>query len=160
MKKIIFLTLFISALVLSCKSVQNYAQELSRKLIEENRPDITVRSAKIKNMTLSDITLECVLDIKNNLPEEMPIEKIEIELINTDGKTFATANSVESLKIPANETRAKTVILNAKYFEVYSTALTSLRNRELKCTAKTYITFTMARMKFRFPYTVEIVFIQ
>lgn len=160
MKKIIFFTLFISALVLSCKSVQNYAQELSRKLIEENRPDITVRSAKIKEITLNDITLECVLDIKNNLPEEMPIEKIEIELINTDGKTFATANSVESLKIPANETRTKTVILNAKYFEVYSTALTSLRNRELKCTAKTYITFTMARMKFRFPYTVEIVFIQ
>lgn len=160
MKKIIFLTLFISALILSCKSAQNYARELSRKLIEENRPDITFRSAKIKNMTLNDITLECVLDIKNNLPEEMPIEKIEVELINTDGKTFAMANSVESLKIPANETRTKTVILNAKYFEVYSTALTSLRNRNLKCTAKTYITFTMARMKFRFPYTAEIVFIQ
>lgn len=159
MKKITVLLIFIFAFVLSCKSFQNYAEELSRKLIEENRPDITVRSAKIKEITLNDITLECVLDIKNNLPEEMPIEKIEIELINTDGKTFATANSVESLKIPANETRAKTVILNAKYFEVYSTALTSLKNRNLKCTAKTYITFTMARMKFRFPYNIEIIFI-
>lgn len=160
MKKIIFLTLFISAFILSCKSVQNYAQELSRKLIEENRPDITFRSAKIKNMTISDITLECLLDIKNNLPEEMPIEKIEIELINTDGKAFATVNSVESLKIPANETRTKTINFNAKYFEVFSTALSSIQNKNLKCTAKTYITFTMAGIKFRFPYTKEIVFIE
>ena len=160
MKKIIFLSIFVLTFILSCKSIQNYAEELSRKLIEENRPDITFRSAKIKEATLNDITLECLLDIKNNLPEEMPIEKIEIELINTDGKTFSTANSVESLKIPANATRTKTVIFNAKYFEVFSTALTSIKNRNLKCTAKTYITFTMARMKFRFPYTVEIVFVE
>ena len=159
MKKIIILLTFISAFVLSCKSMQNYAEELSRKLIEENRPDIAFRSAKIKDITLNDITLECVLDIKNNLSEEMPIEKIEIELINTDGKIFSTANSVESLKIPANATRTKTVILNAKYFEVFSTALTSLKNRNFKCAAKTYITFTMARMKFRFPYTIEITFV-
>ena len=49
MKKITVLLIFIFAFVLSCKSVQNYARELSRKLIEENRPDITIRSAKIKN---------------------------------------------------------------------------------------------------------------
>ena len=160
MKKIIFLTLFISAFVLSCKSVQNYTQEFSRSFIEENKPDITVKSAKLKSITLNDITLECVLDIKNNLSVELPIEKIEIELINISDKVFSKAYSVESLKIPANETRAKTIIFNAKYFEVYSAALTSLKNRNLKCVAKTYITFTMARMKFRFPYTKESVCIE
>ena len=90
MKKIIFLSLFLPAFILSCKSMRNYVQELSRSLIEENRPEITVRSAKIKNITLNDITLECVLDVKNNLSVELPIEKIEIELINTDGKIFST----------------------------------------------------------------------
>ncbi len=160
MKKIIFLTLFIFAFILSCKSVQNYAQELSRKLIEENKHKFYKTAKVLFRSTLNDITLECVLDIKNNLPEEMPIEKIEIELINTDGKIFSTANSVESLRIPANATRTKTVILNAKYFEVFSTAISSIQNRNFKCTAKTYITLTMARMKFRFPYTVEIVFVE
>ena len=158
MKKIIILLM--SIFILSCGTLQNSAREFSRSFIEENKPDITVKSAKLKSITLNDITLECVLDIKNNLSVELPIEKIEIELINTSGKVFSKAYSVESLKIPANETRAKTIIFNAKYFEVYSTALTSLKNRNLKCVAKTYITFTMARMKFRFPYTKEIVFIE
>ena len=160
MKKIIFLSLFLPAFILSCKSMQNYAQELSRSLIEENSPEITVRSAKIKNITLNDITLECVLDVKNNLSVELPIEKIEIELINTDGKIFSTINSVESLKIPANATRTKTAILNAKYLEVFSTALTYIQNKNIKCVLKAYITFTMAGMKFRFPYTKEIVFME
>ena len=141
MKKIIILLM--SIFILSCETLQNSARELSRSFIEENKPDITVKSAKLKSITLNDITLECVL-----------------ELINTSGKVFSKAYSVESLKIPANETRAKTIIFNAKYFEVYSTALTSLKNRNLKCVAKTYITFTMARMKFRFLYTKEIVFIE
>lgn len=158
MKKIIILLM--SIFILSCETLQNSARELSRSFIEENKPDITVKSAKLKSITLNDITLECVLDIKNNLSVELPIEKIEIELINTSSKVFSKAYSVESLKIPANETMAKTIIFNAKYFEVYSTALTSLKNRNLKCVAKTYITFTMARMKFRFPYTKEIVFIE
>lgn len=160
MKKIIFLTIFISAFVLSCETVQSSAKEFSRSLIEENKPDITVKNAKLKSITLSDITLECVLDIKNNMSMAIPIEKIEIELINTDGEIFSTVNSVESLKIPANETRTKTINFNAKYFEVFSTALSSIQNKNLKCTAKAYITFTMAGMKFRFPYTKEIVFVE
>ena len=80
--------------------------------------------------------------------------------INIDGKTFSTINSVESLKIPANATRTKTAILNAKYLEVFSTALTYIQNKNIKCVLKAYITFTMAGMKFRFPYTKEIVFME
>ena len=102
----------------------------------------------------------CCHILEYSLNANLFLEKIEIELINTSGKVFSKAYSVESLKIPANETSAKTIIFNAKYFEVYSTALTSLKNRNLKCIVKTYITFTMARMKFRFPYTKEIVFIE
>lgn len=160
MKKIIFLTVFISAFVLSCETIQNSAKEFSRSFIEENKPDITVKNAKLKSVTLNDITLEFVLDIKNNLSVEIPIEKIEIELINTSGKVFSTANSVESLKIPAKASRTKTINFNAKYFEVFSTALSSIQNKNLKCVSKTYLTFTIAGMNFRFPYTKEIVFIE
>ena len=87
MKKIIILLM--SIFILSCETLQNSAREFSRSFIEENKPDITVKSAKLKSITLNDITLECVLDIKNNLSVELPIEKIEIELINTSGKVFS-----------------------------------------------------------------------
>lgn len=159
MRKTIVLLIFSLVFILSCETIQSSAKEFSRSFIEENKPDITVKSAKFKRATLSDITLECVLDIKNNLSVEIPIEKIEIELINTSGQIFSTANSVESLKIPAKESRTKTVNFNAKYFEVFSTALSSIQ-KNLKCVSKTYITFSIAGMKFRFPYTKEIVFVE
>ena len=160
MRKTIVLLIFSLVFILSCETIQSSAKEFSRSFIEENKPDITVKNAKFKRATLSDITLECVLDIKNNLSVEIPIEKIEIELINTSGQIFSTANSVESLKIPAKESRTKTVNFNAKYFEVFSTALSSIQNKNLKCVLKTYITFSIAGMKFRFPYTKEIVFVE
>lgn len=156
--KIIFL--LVSIFILSCETLQNSAKEISRSFIEENKPDITIKSAKLKSVTIRDITLECVLDIKNNLPMELPIEKIEIELINTEGKIFSTANSVESLKIPSEESRSKTINFNAKYIDVFSTAFSSLKNKNLKCVSKTYLTFTIANMNFRFPYTKDITFIE
>ena len=158
MNKVIIL--LISVFILSCETLQNSAKELSRSFIEENKPDITIKNAKLKSITLKDITLECVLDIKNNLSVELPIEKIEIELINTSDKVFSTAYSVESLKIPANESRSKTINFNAKYLDVFSTALYSVKNKNLKCVSKTYLTFTIANMNFRFPYSKEIVFIE
>ena len=52
MKKIIILLM--SIFILSCETLQNSARELSRSFIEENKPDITVKSAKLKSITLND----------------------------------------------------------------------------------------------------------
>jgi len=104
--------------------------------------------------------LEFVFDVKNNLPVELPIEKVEMELINSEGKSFSTASSTESLKIPAKESASKSMDFNAKYFDVFSTALSSLRNKNLKCVSKIYLTFTIANMDFRFPYEKDITFIE
>ena len=98
----------------SCETLKSSAREITRSYIEEHKPDIKVKSAKISSITLQDITLTTLFEIKNNLDFEVPIDKVQIDLINTSGKTFATATSVETLKIPANQ--ARDINLDCNFF--------------------------------------------
>lgn len=161
MKKKIFIlisTLFIILFVYSCETLKSSAREITRSYIEEHKPDIRVKNASISSITLQDITLTTLLEIKNNLDFEVPIEKLKIDLINTSGKTFATATSVETLKIPANQTRDINLNFQAKYLDVFTTALDSIKTKSFKCSAKITLTFTIYGMKFEFPYTKELTF--
>ena len=106
------------------------------------------------------MTLTTLLEVKNNLPFEVPIEKIQIDLINTSRKTFATASSVETLKIPANQAREVNIDFNAKYLDVFTTAFGAIKDKSFKCTSKTTLTFTVYGMNFSFPYEKEITFVE
>ena len=76
--KLIKISAFLMLIIISCSKVKSEADKITREYIEKYKPDITVKSASIDNMTLSDITLNTLLEIKNNLPFEIPIEKLEI----------------------------------------------------------------------------------
>ncbi|WP_041177154.1 LEA type 2 family protein [Brachyspira intermedia] len=142
----------------SCETLQSSAREITRAYIEEHKPDIRVKSAKISSITLKDITLTTLFEIKNNLDFEVPIDKVQIELINTSGKTFSTATSVETLKIPANQARDINLDFQAKYLDVFTTAFDAIKSKSFKCDAKITLTFTIYGMKFDFPYTKELTF--
>ena len=57
----------LSILIVSCETLQSSAREITRSYIEENKPDIKVKSASISEITLKDITLNVALEVKNNL---------------------------------------------------------------------------------------------
>lgn len=161
MKKKIVLLISMSAILLfasSCETLKESAKEITRSYIEEHKPDIKVKSAKISSITLQDITLTTLFEIKNNLDFEVPIEKVQIDLINTSGKTFATASSVETLKIPANQARDINLDFKAKYVDVFTTAFDAIKTKTFKCDAKITLTFTVYGMKFAIPYTKELTF--
>ncbi|MEI0565587.1 LEA type 2 family protein [Brachyspira pulli] len=162
LKKIAILSsLLITILfITSCETLQSSAVEITRGYIEEHKPDIKIKKANISEITLKDMTLTTLLEVKNNLPFEVPIEKIQIDLINTSGKTFATASSVETLKIPANQAREVNIDFNAKYLDVFTTAFGAIKDKSFKCTSKTTLTFTVYGMNFSFPYEKEITFVE
>lgn len=159
-KKIITLISILSVLFVltSCETLKSSAREITRNYIEEHKPDIKVKSAKISNITLQDITLTTLFEIKNNLDFEIPMEKVQIDLINTSGKTFATAASVETLKIPANQARDINLNFKTKYLDIFKTAFDAIKSKSFKCNAKVTLTFTVYGMKFEFPYTKELTF--
>ena len=142
----------------SCETLQSSAREITRAYIEEHKPDVRAKSAKISSVTLQDITLTTLFEIKNNLDFEVPIDKVQIDLVNTSGKTFATATSVETLKIPANQARDINLDFKAKYLDVFTTAFDAIKSKSFKCDAKITLTFTVYGMKFEFPYTKELRF--
>lgn len=144
--------------LLSCETLQKSASEITRSYIEEHKPDVKIKKASISEIKLTDMTLTALVEIKNNLPFEIPIDKVQIDLINTSGKTFATASSVETLKIPANKASEISIDFNAKYLDVFTTAFSAVKNKSFKCTAKTTLTFTVYGMSFSFPYDKEITF--
>ena len=114
--KLIKISAFLMLIIISCSRVKSEADKITREYIEKYKPDITVKSASIDNMTLSDITLNTLLEIKNNLPFEIPIEKLEINLINSSGDIFANSVSSEEsniIKIPANGSKE----MNMKWAE-------------------------------------------
>nr|WP_241033661.1 hypothetical protein [Brachyspira hampsonii] len=149
--------------VVSCSKVKSEADKITREYIEKYKPDITIKSASIYNITLSDITLNTLLEIKNNLPFELPIEKLEINLINSSGDIFANSKSSEEsniIKIPANDSREINMKSKAKYIDLFQTALDAIRAESLKCNADIIITFNVYGMNFQFKYNVEINFIK
>lgn len=159
-KKIVILISMLAVLlfVSSCETLQSSAREITRSYIEQHKPDIRVKKASISSITFQDITLTTLVEIKNNLDFEVPIERLKIDLINTSGKTFATASSVETLKIPANQARDINLNFKAKYVDVFTTAFDAIKTKSFKCDAKMTITFTVYGMKFEFPYTKELIF--
>lgn len=161
-KKIFTLSFILSMMFIlsSCETLQSSATEITRSYIEKNKPDVKIKKASISEITLKDMTLTTLLEVKNNLPFEMPVDKIQIELINTSDKTFAAATSVETLKIPSKESREINMNFNAKYLDVFTTAFDSIKNKSFKCTARTTVTFTVYGMSFNFPYDKEITFAQ
>lgn len=159
-KKIIALIsiLIIMITAVSCETLKSSAREITRSYIEQHKPDIRVKKASISSITLKDITLTTLVEIKNNLDFEIPIDKLKIELINTSGRTFTIAESVETLKIPANQARNINLNFTAKYSDVFTTAFESIKTKTFKCSAKMTITFTIYAMKFEFPYIKELTF--
>ena len=79
LKKIAILSsLLITVLfITSCETLQSSAVEITRGYIEEHKPDIKIKKANISEITLKDMTLTTLLEVKNNLPFEVPIEKIQ-----------------------------------------------------------------------------------
>lgn len=152
--------LFLLFLLSSCETLQNTAKEITREYIEKNKPEIKVKKASIANITFKDITLDVLLNIKNNFPFELPLERIDVELINTDNKVFATANTVQTLKIASKQSEDVNMEFNAKYIDVFTTAFGSIKNKNFKCSAKITLTFTIQNMKFQIPYTKELTFIE
>lgn len=144
--------------IISCETLQSSAREITRSYIEQHKPDIKFKKASISSVTLQDITLTTLMEIKNNLDFEIPIEKLQIDLINTSGKTFATATSSETLKIPANQAKDVNLNFKAKYLDVFTTAFDAIKTKSFKCSAKVTLTFTVYGMKFEFPYTKELTF--
>lgn len=159
-KKIVILISMLAVLlfVSSCETLQSSAREITRSYIEQHKPDIKIKKASISSITFQDITLTTLVEIKNNLDFEVPIERLRIDLINTSGKTFATASSVETLKIPSNQARDINLNFKAKYADVFTTAFDAIKTKSFKCNAKITITFTVYGMKFEFPYTKELIF--
>ena len=150
-------------IIISCSKVKSEADKITREYIEKYKPDITVKSASIDNMTLTDITLNTLLEIKNNLPFELPIEKLEINLINSSGDIFANSVSSEEsniIKIPANDSREMNMKSKAKYIDLFQTALDAIKAESLKCNADIIVTFNVYGMNFNFKYNVEINFIK
>ncbi|MEI0558690.1 hypothetical protein [Brachyspira intermedia] len=161
--KLIKISLLLLILAASCSKVKSEADKITREYIEKYKPDITVKSASIDNMTLSDITLNTLLEIKNNLPFEIPIEKLEINLINSSGDIFANSVSSEEsniIKIPANDSREINMKSKAKYIDLFQTALDAIKSESLKCNADIILTFNVYGMNFNFKYNVEINFIK
>ncbi|WP_157151910.1 hypothetical protein [Brachyspira sp. SAP_772] len=158
--KIISIILLSLLLLTSCETLQNKAKEITREYIEENKPEIKVKKASIANVTFKDITLDVLLNIKNNFPFELPLDRIDIELINTDNKVFTKANTVQTLKIPSKQSEDVNMEFNAKYIDVFTTAFGSIKNQNFKCTAQITLTFTIQNMKFQIPYTKELTFIE
>ena len=161
--KLIKISILLLIAATSCSRVKSEADKITREYIEKYKPDITVKSASIDNMTLSDITLNTLLEIKNNLPFEIPIEKLEINLINSSGDIFAKSVSSEEsniIKIPANDSREMNMKSKAKYIDLFQTALDAIKSESLKCNADIILTFNVYGMNFNFKYNVEINFIK
>lgn len=161
--KLIKISILLLIVAASCSRVKSEANKITREYIEKYKPDITVKSASIENMTLSDITLNTLLEIKNNLPFEIPIEKLEINLINSSGDIFANSVSSEEsniIKIPANGSKEMNMKSKAKYIDLFQTALDAIKTESLKCNADIIITFNVYGMNFNFKYNVEINFIK
>ncbi|PTY39383.1 hypothetical protein [Brachyspira hampsonii] len=161
--KLIKISILLLITVLSCSKVKSEADKITREYIEKYKPDITVKSASIYNITLSDITLNTLLEIKNNLPFELPIEKLEINLINSSGDVFANSQSSEEsdiIKIPANDSREMNMKSKVKYMDLFQTALDAIRTESYKCNADIILTFNVYGMNFQFKYNVEINFIK
>ena len=161
--KLIKISILLLIAATSCSRVKSEADKITREYIEKYKPDITVKSASIDNMTLSDITLNTLLEIKNNLPFEIPIEKLEINLINSSGDIFANSVSSEEsniIKIPANDSREMNMKSKAKYMDLFQTALDAIKSESLKCNADIILTFNVYGMNFNFKYNVEINFIK
>ncbi|MEI0698486.1 hypothetical protein R4K92_06090 [Brachyspira intermedia] len=161
--KLIKISILLLIAATSCSRVKSEADKITREYIEKYKPDITVKSASIDNMTLSDITLNTLLEIKNNLPFEIPIEKLEINLINSSGDIFANSVSSEEsniIKIPANDSREMNMKSKAKYIDLFQTALDAIKSESLKCNADIILTFNVYGMNFNFKYNVEINFIK
>ena len=152
--------LFLLSLLSSCETIQDTARKITREYIEENKPEIKVKEASIASITFKDITLDVLLNIKNNFPFELPLERIDIELINTDNKVFTTANTVQTLKIPSKQSKDVNMEFNAKYIDVFTTAFGSIKNKSFNCSAKITLTFTIQNMKFQIPYTKKLIFIE
>ncbi|WP_300366732.1 LEA type 2 family protein [Brachyspira sp.] len=148
----------IMIVVTSCETLQSSAIKITRNYIEQHKPDIKIKKASISNITFKDITLTTLLEVKNNLDFEIPVDKLKIDLINTSGKTFTTAESVETLKIPANQARDINVNFKAKYVDIFTTAFDAIKTKSFKCKAKITLTFTVYGMRFEFPYTKELTF--
>ncbi|WP_295163435.1 hypothetical protein [uncultured Brachyspira sp.] len=158
-KLLILLLILFSIFVLSsCETLKSSAKEITRNYIEKHKPDIKIKKASISSITLKDMTLTTLLEIKNNFDFEVPIDKIKIELINTSGKTFSAAYSSETLKIPPNQSREINLNFNAKYLDVFETAFNALKSKSFKCDAKITLTFTVHSMKFDFSYTKKLTF--
>ena len=121
-KKISIVLISLLFVLSSCETLQNTAKEITREYIEENKPEIKVKKASISSITFKDITLDVLLNIKNNFPFELPLERIDVELINTDNKVFATANTVQTLKIASKQSEDVNMEFNAKYIDVFTTA--------------------------------------
>ncbi|OEJ15200.1 hypothetical protein BFL38_12885 [Brachyspira hampsonii] len=161
--KLIKISILLLITVLSCSRVKSEADKITREYIEKYKPDITIKSASIYNITLSDITLNTLLEIKNNLPFELPIEKLEINLINSSGDIFANSKSSEEsdiIKIPANDSREMNMKSKVKYMDLFQTAFDAIRTESYKCNADIILTFNVYGMNFQFKYNVEINFIK
>ncbi|KLI29616.1 hypothetical protein OFS07_02645 [Brachyspira hyodysenteriae] len=161
--KLIKISAFLMLIIISCSRVKSEADKITREYIEKYKPDITVKSASVNNITLTDITLNTLLEIKNNLPFELPIEKLEINLINSSGDIFANSISSEEsniIKIPANDSREMNMKSKAKYIDLFQTALDAIKMEAFKCNADIILTFNIYGMNFNFKYNVEINFMK
>ena len=159
-KKISIVLISLLFILSSCETLQNTAKEITREYIEENKPEIKVKEASIASITFKDITLDVLLNIKNNFPFELPLERIDVELINSDNKVFTTASTVETLKIPSKQSKDVNMEFNAKYIDVFTTAFGSIKNKNFNCNAKITLTFTIQNMKFQIPYTKKLIFVE
>ena len=132
---------------------------ITREYIEKYKPDIKIKSAYIDNISLKDITLNILVEIKNNLPFEVPIEKIQINLINNSGKVFANTSTYETneiIKIPSNSYKDVNMQFNAKYSDLFETAIESIQSKSLKYNADIVLTVSVYRKSFEFNYNTEI----
>ncbi len=160
MSKKLLLCILISFLsIISCNRMKLPEEGITREYIEKYKPDIKIKSAYIDNISLKDITLNILVEIKNNLPFEVPIEKIQINLINNSGKVFANTSTYETneiIKIPSNSYKDVNMQFNAKYSDLFETAIESIQSKSLKYNADIVLTVSVYRKSFEFNYNTEI----
>ena len=150
---IIFFTL-----VNSCETLKTSATNITRSYINSHKPDIKIKNTSITDIKLTEMSVNVLMEIKNNLDFEIPISRIKVDLVNTKGNIFATAISIDKLNIPANSTKDINLKFNAKYIDIFFTAYDSIKSKSFSCDANITLMFKVYDMVFEYSYNKKLKF--
>ena len=69
---IIFFTL-----VNSCETLKTSATNITRSYINSHKPDIKIKNTSITDIKLTEMSVNVLMEIKNNLDFEIPISELK-----------------------------------------------------------------------------------